>query len=299
MGDMGNPNLDNVQNFRDVGQTINTQCGKRLVREGVLFRSARPDDASPEDRRKLKEDYGIKTVIDLRTKTEHAKQAEKRQADLKVPALLKSNAALAEPVQIPGLRYLEIKITGGKFEKFLISQLSWPGFFKLIFLYTCGYRIAAIRVMSQEVMLPRGLVTMGLDTLDHSGADILEALDAFLEPPADSNGGASLPILVHCTQGKDRTGLIVALVLMILGVPLEAVSHDYLLTQEALVEDREARIAEIEEIGLTPDWGDCPPDFVARVHEHLVSRYGGIEAYLDDIEFGSDKRRRLVEVLGA
>ncbi|KAK7911009.1 hypothetical protein PG985_013490 [Apiospora marii] len=300
---MDHPSLDNVQNFRDVGQTINTQCGKRLVREGVLFRSARPDDASLEDRRKLKEDYGIKTVIDLRTKTEHAKQAEKRQADLKIPALLKSNAALAEPVQIPGLRYLEIKITGGKFEKFLISQLSWPGFFKLIFLYACGYRIPAIRVMSQEVMLPRGLVGMGLDTLDHSGADILEALDAFLEqPPSAASGGPagpSLPILVHCTQGKDRTGLIVALVLMALGVPLEAVSHDYLLTQQALVADREARIAEIEEIGLTPDWGDCPPDFVARIHEHLVSRYGGVEAYLDSIEFGSDKRRRLVEVLGA
>ncbi|KAK8041150.1 hypothetical protein PG994_014157 [Apiospora phragmitis] len=296
MGDMDRTSLDNVQNFRDVGQTVNTQCGKRLVREGVFFRSARPDYASPEDRRKLKEDYGIKTVIDLRTKTEHAKQAEKRQADLKVPALLQSNAALAEPVQIPGLRYLEIKITGGKFEKFLISQLSWPGFFKLIFLYTLGYRIAAIRVMSQEVMLLRGLVGMGLDTLDHSGADILEALNVFLEA---TPGGPSLPILVHCTQGKDRTGLIVALVLMILGVPLEAVSHDYLLTQGALEADRETRIAEIEEIGLTPDWGDCPPDFVARIHEHLVSRYGGVEAYLDGIEFGSDKRRRLVEVLGA
>ncbi|KAK8017654.1 tyrosine serine phosphatase [Apiospora rasikravindrae] len=308
MGDMDPTNLDNVQNFRDVGQTVNTQCGKSILE---LADDGNPeDDASLEDRRKLKEEYGIKTVIDLRTKTEHVKQAEKRQADLKVPALLQSNAALAEPVQIPGLRYLEIKITGGKFEKFLISQLSWLGFFKLIFLYILGHRIAAIRIMSQEVMLPRGLVGMGLDTLDHSGADILEALDAFLDPPPapapansngenDSGGGPSLPILVHCTQGKDRTGLIVALVLMVLGVPLEAVSHDYLLTQKALEADRETRIAEIEEIGLTPDWGDCPPDFVARIHEHLVSRYGGVEAYLDSIEFGSDKRRRLVEVLGA
>ncbi|KAK6832932.1 hypothetical protein PG995_012710 [Apiospora arundinis] len=300
MGDMDQPKLDNILNFRDVAQTVNTQCGKRLVREGVLFRSARPDDASPEDRRRLKEQYGIKTVIDLRTKTEHAKQAEKRQADLKVPALLQSNAALAEPVKIPGLRYLEIKITGGKFEKFLISQLSWLGYFKLIFLYLLGHRIAAIRVMSQEVMLPRGLVGLGLDTLDHSGADILEALDAFLETGrVDGSSGASLPILIHCTQGKDRTGLVVALVLMVLGVPLEAISHDYLLTQRELETEREARIAEIEEIGLTPEWGDCPPDFVARIHEHLVSRYGGVDAYLDSIEFGSDKRRRLVEVLGA
>ena len=154
--------------------------------------------------------------------------------------------------------------------------------------------------MSQEVMLPRGLVGLGQDTLDHSGADILEALDAFLETGrVDGSIGVSLPILVHCTQGKDRTGLVVALVLLVLGVPLDAVSHDYLLTQRALETDRDARIAEIEEIGLTPDWGDCPADFIERIHEHLVSKYGGVDAYLDSIEFGSDKRRRLVEVLGA
>ncbi|KAF7533904.1 hypothetical protein G7054_g6670 [Neopestalotiopsis clavispora] len=83
------------------------------------------DDATAADRKRLKETYGVRTVIDLRTKTEHLKQAQKRAADLKVPALLESNAALAEPVQIPGLRYLEIRVTGKKFENHLVKQLSW------------------------------------------------------------------------------------------------------------------------------------------------------------------------------
>ena len=40
----------------------------------------------------------------------------------------------------------------------------------------------------------------------------------------------SLPALVHCTSGKDRTGFAAALVLFSLGVPEETVFEDYLMT---------------------------------------------------------------------
>lgn len=152
--------------------------------------------------------------------------------------------------------------------------------------------------MAHDVMLPRGLVGMGFDTLDQSGEEIAQALRAFTEPK-------SLPILVHCTQGKDRTGLTVALCLLVLGtgaVPLDAVAHDYMLTQPALneeapPEERAARLAEIEEIGLTPAWGDCPPDFVAQVAGHLQDRYGGVDKYLDGIGFGEKERNKFRELL--
>ncbi|KAI0167086.1 tyrosine/serine protein phosphatase [Hypoxylon sp. FL1284] len=284
--------FDNILNFRDVGKTINDYTGRKLVREGVLYRSARPDDASLADRKKLRDELGVKTVIDLRSKTEHAKQAEKRQADLRIPALLQSNAALAEPVQIPGLAYREVRVTGRRFERFLLRQLSWWNYFKLIFLFVLGYRMRAVSLLGREVMLPRGLVGLGLVTMDESGADVAEALRTFIEP-------SSLPVLVHCTQGKDRTGMIVALVLMTLGVPTSAIQHDYLLSQKGLEAEREGRLEEIRELGLTPEWGDCPKDFVSKVEAHVNSKYGGIDSYLDSIQLGSDERRRLVEVLGA
>ena len=41
---------------------------------------------------------------------------------------------------------------------------------------------------------------------------------------------ANLPALVHCTAGKDRTGFAAALILRALGVPLETVYEDFLLT---------------------------------------------------------------------
>lgn len=48
-------------------------------------------------------------------------------------------------------------------------------------------------------MLPRGLVRLGLDTLDHCGSEIHQALSLYTSLQ-------TLPSIIHCTQGKDRTG---------------------------------------------------------------------------------------------
>ncbi|KAI8965682.1 protein-tyrosine phosphatase-like protein [Daldinia sp. FL1419] len=285
--------FDNILNFRDIGKTINDHLGRKIVREGVFYRSARPDEASSADRKKLKDELGIRTVVDLRTKTEHLKQAQKHQAILtNASALSRSNATLAEPIQIPGLRYREIKVTGRRFEMFLLRQLTWWSFFKVLFLFVLGYRTQAISIIGKEVMQPQGLIGLGIVTLSESGAEIAEALRTLTLP-------SSLPLLVHCTQGKDRTGLVVALTLMVLGVPNAAITHDYVLSREGLAADQEQRMEEIKELGLTPEWGDVPDDFVERVGEYLDGRYGGVGGYLDSVGFGKEERGRLVEMLGA
>lgn len=133
-----------ILNFRDVGTTINTYIQQQqpqpnsttpsnpsrpvLLREGLLFRAARPDEATPADRARLRDTHHIRTVVDLRSKSEHARAAEKRAADGAVPVLLQSNAALAEPVQIPGLDYREVRVTGRGFERHLLGQLGWGSF---------------------------------------------------------------------------------------------------------------------------------------------------------------------------
>ncbi|KAI0885258.1 tyrosine/serine protein phosphatase [Annulohypoxylon maeteangense] len=281
--------FDNILNFRDVGKTVNDHLGRKLVREGVLYRSARPDEASPEDRKRLRDEFGIKTVVDLRTKTEHARQAEKRQAS---QTNLSEPNATSESAQIPGVRYQQIKITGRRFEKFLVSQLSWWNYFKLIFLFLFRYRMQAISLISREILLPRGLVGLGLVTIDQSGVEIADTLRIIIAP-------SSTPLLVHCTQGKDRTGVIIALVLMVLSVPASAIDHDYMLTRAGLSSERESRLEEIREIGLTAEWGDVSPEFVERVAEHIDVKYGGIGGYLDSVGFDASERQRLVEVLGA
>ncbi len=39
------------------------------------------------------------------------------------------------------------------------------------------------------------------------------------------------PVLVHCTSGKDRTGVVIAAILKILGIPYEVIIEEYLLSE--------------------------------------------------------------------
>ncbi|OAQ77638.1 tyrosine/serine protein phosphatase [Purpureocillium lilacinum] len=292
------PPLDKVLNFRDVGKTVNLYLGERRVREGVIFRSARPDDATPRDKTIIRDQLAIRTVIDLRTKTELLEQAQKSHAQGHgAEPSSPGGTAPVHPPRIKGIEYKEIKITGRSFEKHLMSQLSC----KVIVLYIVGYRIDAVRIIGQEVLLARGLVGLGTDTLDHSGAEIREALLLY-------GSSQSVPVLVHCTQGKDRTGtfpfscealfgIVCALLLMILEVPASAIEHDYFLTDAALVSEREERIAEIRNIGLTDEWFNTAEDMITGMEKHLAQTYGGLDAYLDGIGFSEEDRARLREKL--
>ena len=67
-------------------------------------------------------------------------------------------------------------------------------------------------------------------------------------------------VLIHCAAGKDRTGLISALLLGAVGVPAATIADDYALTAELL------RSRELE-------WLENGPG------ERAV-RYGGVEPYL-------------------
>ncbi|KAH6606332.1 hypothetical protein Trco_005485 [Trichoderma cornu-damae] len=216
----------------------------------------------------------------LGERTEILKQIKRRQ--------LEAGQRTSEALQIQGLDYREIKINGKSFERHLLSLLSWWDFFKVVFFFILGYRIDALRVLSHQVMLPRGLVGLGLDTLDYCGSEICQALSLYTSPQ-------SLPSIIHCTQGKDR--LICALVLMILGIPRAAVEHDYFLTDAALMSSRPQMLVEIHEIGLTDDWAGTAEDMISSIEDHIKNKYGGLENYLDSIGFGRDQRVRIWETL--
>jgi len=51
------------------------------------------------------------------------------------------------------------------------------------------------------------------------------------------------PILCHCTAGKDRTGVAIALLLLALGIPRATIVHDYMLTNETRALQQERRAA--------------------------------------------------------
>lgn len=64
--------------------------------------------------------------------------------------------------------------------------------------------------------------------------DVLDVADAWLPPLVDLAATADRPLLLHCAAGKDRTGIAVALLLALAGVPRPAVVQDYARSADGL-----------------------------------------------------------------
>lgn len=95
------------------------------------------------------------------------------------------------------------------------------------------------------------------------------------------------PFLIHCTAGKDRTGMGAALILMALGVDRETILADYLLTSEFYPTDIE--LAEMRkgfskrsELLPTLDFLlSVQPEFLQILFEVIDQEYGSEAAYLE------------------
>lgn len=132
--------------------------------------------------------------------------------------------------------------------------------------------------------------------IDGSAAQLVEVARAVLE---------AQPVLVHCTVGKDRTGVSVALVLAAAGVDEEAVIADYARTETLLPRERNERILgflrsaypsarHLEDLATR-----SPAPALQRVFDDLRLRYGGVVPYLQAHGLTDHEvdglRRRLVE----
>ncbi|MFD8143165.1 tyrosine-protein phosphatase [Streptomyces sp. NPDC059708] len=107
--------------------------------------------------------------------------------------------------------------------------------------------------------------------------DGVEEIRGAIELIADGPG----PAVFHCTSGKDRTGLIAALVLTLLGVDEEQILADFALTELAtarLTADWHA--AHPGRTLLWPSYGRAPAEVMALVLADLTSRYGSPSGYL-------------------
>jgi protein-tyrosine phosphatase len=265
--------FQSLLNFRDVGININKLSSEAIVKDGLFYRSARPDNATASDRERLKSEYKIRTIIDLRTATEKIQHVHKSTLSRmhSAPAITPSDPA--QPLEIPGIDYREINFNGSAYSKALIKQLSYGHVAKLAGLYAFGYRNQAISVLGTNVMAQRGLTGLAEDSLEHCTAEVKAVFNVLADVK-------SYPLIVHCTQGKDRTGLIVLLVLMLLGAPLQAIDQDYMLSESELKPEREERLKEIAEIGLPESFAGCDPQWAGQVSGWINEKYGGIESYL-------------------
>ncbi|EMF00175.1 tyrosine-protein phosphatase [Streptomyces mobaraensis NBRC 13819 = DSM 40847] len=133
-----------------------------------------------------------------------------------------------------------------------------------------------------------------LEVAHDGAAELRRALDVIAEP----GEGA---VVFHCASGKDRTGLLAALVLILLGVEEDDAVEDFTLTGRAT-----ARLVADWKAGhpgraLTwPGYGTAPADVMRRFLDGLTRRHGSVHAYAAEVLGVDDDlvtalRRRLLE----
>jgi protein-tyrosine phosphatase len=91
---------------------------------------------------------------------------------------------------------------------------------------------------------------------------------------------ANAPVVVHCVAGKDRTGVVCALTLALLGVDDAVIADDYALSTEAAARfSAWVRETLPDEADLPPPYLSSPAAAMRTFLEDLGPRYGGVEGY--------------------
>lgn len=107
---------------------------------------------------------------------------------------------------------------------------------------------------------------------------------------------ASGPVVIHCMGGKDRTGLVAALLLRIAGVALDEIGHDYSLSGPNLAASRGHWLDDAptdHERRRREKLSQTPATAMARVIEEIERRYGTVEGYLEAAGVRPDQVERL------
>jgi protein-tyrosine phosphatase len=106
------------------------------------------------------------------------------------------------------------------------------------------------------------------------------------------SSSANLPLVFHCTGGKDRTGICAALLLAALGVSEESILADHLLSNRCNAERLQPIYAQFAAIGIGPEkaapYLQAPAEPLVAMFVHLKKKYGTIEEYLQT-KAGLDK----------
>jgi protein-tyrosine phosphatase len=139
---------------------------------------------------------------------------------------------------------------------------------------------------------PADLTALYESMIDATRPQLAEVLDLVAEHVGRG------PVLIHCAFGKDRTGLLVAMIEATIGVPAEQVAEDYGRSHGPA----QRRFAWMQDEPLPDDpplWRSPPGMFTAPAEamsillERVAARHGSIDRWLDELPVAPDTPARL------
>jgi protein tyrosine/serine phosphatase len=129
---------------------------------------------------------------------------------------------------------------------------------------------------SEELGMARYLADRYGDLASTGSAGLVAAIEVIADAQA-------APVLVHCVAGKDRTGVVCALTLSLLGVDDEEIAEDYARTIEGSARFSEWIASTLP--AATPVFAPflgCPAEAMSLFLGELRDRHGSVERYLLD-----------------
>jgi Tyrosine phosphatase family len=172
-----------------------------------------------------------------------------------------------------------------------VIDLRWPDETERapnVFRRSGSIRYRAIPLLADDPTPDVGLAGMYRHVFDVRAAQLAEVARALLEPDG-------LPAIVGCAAGKDRTGVVIALLLDLVGVPTDLIVEDYALTAEYFA----TPVSRVE----PPDWRHEPlelvssPELMAEALVHLERAHAGARSLLRRQGIGERDIDRLIELL--
>ena len=120
----------------------------------------------------------------------------------------------------------------------------------------------------------RFLADRYLDMAEEGAAGLGEALRLIADP-------RHAPVVMHCFAGKDRTGVLAALTLSLLGVPDPQIATDYALSERAQSSVSAQILADAGDDGRDRTeppiaFMVCPPEAILLFLSGLRERYGSV-----------------------
>jgi protein-tyrosine phosphatase len=138
----------------------------------------------------------------------------------------------------------------------------------------CWYALPLLNDEPGFAGQPPPLVEVYRNILDRAQPEFRTIFEHLARP-------GSLPAIMHCSAGKDRTGLVVALLLDLLGVSHAAIIADYHASEAGLATAPgfEAYRARAIAAGREPFLA-APPSLMRATLDYVHASYGGAAAYL-------------------
>lgn len=246
--------LDGVGNARELGGY--QASDGRTVKHGIFLRTASLAGATDRDLQRLREEYHLSLVIDLR--------------------MIREIEAGHDP-EIPGVMNLHLGIID---EEALAEKQQ-------------SISLEEVEDLDMNNNLDRLRLAMRLGIIsDHMYVDWLSSATGkagytrMFQELIDLPDGKSL--LFHCTQGKDRTGVAAMLILSALGVDESTIISDFLLTNTYNADIIESERKTLEKAGFAGEelelfmkaMDEVDAQYMVNALEWMKENYGSATGYI-------------------